>query len=145
MRARVGAILGITVMLLMLGTTKVRAEENSVVTVRAEEVRPATAWSAPPLHAGLAATLATLQALDVVSTVSAISSSHGVEANPMVGGLAEHPAAFAAVKGAMTAGTLVLMHRYAKHHPKAAVITMIAFNVGYSYIVANNFRIAAGR
>ena len=37
----------------------------------------------------------------------------------------------------MTAATLVAMHRYSKKHPKGAVITMIAFNIGYSFIVIN--------
>ena len=133
MRARFqGVQVGITVMLLLAGTSTVRAEE-------------ANKWASTPLRASLAGTFATLQVLDVVSTVNAVSSGRGVEANPMVGGLAEHPAAFAAVKGAMTAATLVAMHRYSKKHPKAAVITMIAFNIGYSYIVSSNFRIASGR
>ena len=133
MRARFrGVQVGITVMLLLAGTSKVRAEEPSK-------------WAAAPLQGGLAATFATLQMLDVVSTVNAVGSGRGVEANPMVGGLADHPAAFAAVKGAMTAATLVAMHHYSKKHPKAAVITMIAFNIGYSYIVSSNFRIASGR
>jgi hypothetical protein len=132
-------------MLLLAGTNTVRAEDAGPITVRAEEVKPRTAWAAAPLQGGLAATFATLQVLDVVSTVNAVSSGRGIEANPMVGGLVNHPAAFAAVKGAMTAATLVAMHRYSKKHPKAAVITMIAFNIGYSYIVSSNFRIASGR
>src|SRR4051812_16422045 len=117
MRARFRRVqVGVTVMLLLAGTSTVRAEE-------------ASKWAAQPIHASLAATFATLQVLDVVSTVNAVASGRGVEANPMVGGLANHAAAFAAVKGAMTAGTLLAMHRYSKTHPKAAVITMIAFNV----------------
>jgi len=146
MRARFYAVqLGVTVMMLLLGTASVRAEEADAPRVLADVVPPPTRWAAPALEVSLAASYATLQALDVFSTVTAVRSGRGQELNPMVGGLADRPAAFAAVKGAMTASTLFLMHRYAKHHPKAAVISMIALNIGYSYVVSQNLRIAAGR
>lgn len=130
MRARFRGVLGFTVMMLMAGATHVHAEEINGPT---------------PLHKSLFTSYAVLQALDVVSTVTALNSGNGREANPIVGGLAGHPAAFAAVKGAGAVSTLFFMHRYAKKHPKAAVITMIAFNAGYSYIVTRNLQIAAGR
>jgi hypothetical protein len=133
MRARLrGVQVGVTLMLLLAGTHTVRAQD-------------AGTWAAPPLQGGLAATFATLQVLDVVSTVNAAGSGREQEANPMVGGFANHPAAFLAVKGAMTAGTLLAMRRFSKQHPKAAAITLIAFNIGYSYVVSSNFRIASGR
>ena len=145
MRARFSGVLGFTVMMLLAGSTSVRAEEAGAITVRAAEVAPPSPWASKPLQKSLFATYAMLQVLDVVSTTHAINSGNGVEANPMVGDLASHPVAFAATKGAMTASTLFLMHRVGKKHPKAAVITMIAFNIGYSYVVSRNFQIAAGR
>ena len=145
MRGRWRTGLGITVMLTVLGTGTVRAEEAGAVTVRAEEIAAPTPWAAPPLHAGLFATYATLQALDFVTTVNAVHSGRGQEINPLVGDLAKHPAAFAATKGVSTLLTLVFMHRYAKEHPKAAAITMMVFNAAYTYVVASNARIAYAR
>jgi len=116
---------------------------------RAQAPAPApivdSTWAAKPLHLSLNTTYATLQALDVISTLQAIHSGHGQELNPMLGDLVNHPVAFGAVKGGLTFATMFAMKRYAKEHPKAAAITLIAMNIGYSYIVSNNFRIAAGR
>lgn len=136
MRGRFRTIqLVIMVCLLLMGTT----------VVQAQDIKAPSTWSAAPLHVGLAASYATLQALDVVSTVKAVGSNRGQEVNPMLGNLAEHPVAFAAVKGGVTLATTLMMRRYAKEHPKAAAITMIGLNIGYAYIVSSNFRIASGR
>ena len=148
MRARVRGLLGFTVMMLLAGSTTVRAagsDAADVITVHAVEVReaaPSGPWASTPLHHSLFTAYAALQALDVVSTVTALRSGNGREVNPIVGDLAKHPAAFAATKAVATLGTLVFMHRFAKDHPRAAMITMIAFNAGYSYVVARNLQIA---
>jgi len=145
MRARFSGVLGFTVMMLMAGTASVRAEDGDVAAVHAEVVAPPTAWAARPLEKSLLTTYAALQALDVITTVHALHNGTGQEVNPIVGDLAKHPAAFAATKGVATLCTLVFMHRFAKEHPKAAAITMIAFNAGYSYVVARNLQIGTGR
>jgi len=145
MRGRLPTGLGLTVMLMVLGTGTVRAEDAGAVTVRAEEAALPTAWAAQPLHNSLFATYATLQALDFMTTINAMHNGRGEEINPLVGDLAKHPAAFAATKGVSTLLTLVFMHRYAKAHPKAAAVTMIALNAAYSFVVASNARIAYAR
>ena len=120
----------------VIGGTRARAQE--IITIDSP-------WAGKRLHLSLNTSYATLQALDVISTLQATQSGPGQEANPMLGGLVDHPVAFSAVKGGLTFATMFAMKRYAKEHPKAAAITLIAMNIGYSYIVSNNFRIAAGR
>jgi hypothetical protein len=70
-----------------------------------------------------------LQALDAHST-------------SRVAGLAHRPILLMGAKTAVTAGTIVLMERFRKRHPKAAMLTMMALNSAYAVIVVRNSRIA---
>jgi len=106
---------------------------------------PSTRWASAPLHNSLAASFAALQGLDVASTMIAVRQAKLVEANPMMRSLVEHPIVFGAVRGALTAATLVSVRGLAKHHPKAAAITLIGLNAGCAFVVASNLRLAAGR
>ncbi len=107
--------------------------------------QPATGWSAPALHASLAVTFVGLQAVDVATTLHAVRSGKGVEANLLVGGLANHPAALIAVKGALTAATVLSINSFSKKHPKSAVFAMIGLNAASAVIVGSNFAIIASR
>jgi hypothetical protein len=89
-------------------------------------------------------TLMTLQVLDVHSTVRAVNAGHH-EANPLMRGIADNTAALAAVKGASTAGLVLLTERLRKNHPRKAVILLTAMNVALAAVVANNYRIGTGR
>jgi hypothetical protein len=104
-----------------------------------------TGWSAPALHISLSASFASLQTLDVVTTLRSVHSGAAVEANPLVAGLARHPAALVGLKAGLTAATIVSMRGFAKAHPKAAALTLIGLNVGSAFVVGSNFRVSSAR
>jgi len=90
----------------------------------------------------LNATFATLQGLDVHSTLRAQSRTNGRELNPVVGVLLDKPAALVAFKAASSAGLIYLSNRIAKHNHAAAVITMIGMNCAYGFVAWHNYSIA---
>jgi hypothetical protein len=111
--------------------------------------RPATdnSSAAPPPHRPAAlmplyVTLATLQALDVDSTMRALRNG-GREANPVVGGIVESPGTLAAIKAATTGGVVLMMERLRKRHPKAAVFLMIGVDSAFATVTAHNYGLAA--
>jgi hypothetical protein len=104
-----------------------------------------TAWSAPALRLSLTSAFVGLQALDVATTLHGVRSGSAVEANPLISGLTKSPAAFVAVKGALTAATVASVNSLARKHPKAAVLTMLALNAGSAFVVQSNFRVAITR
>jgi hypothetical protein len=106
---------------------------------------PPTRWSAPALHVSLAATFVGLQALDTATTIHAVRSGAAVEANPLVGGLANHPVALVAVKSALTTATVLSMHSFSKKHPKGAAVAMIALNAASALVVRSNLALIATR
>ena len=107
--------------------------------------RPRTGWSAPALHASLSTAFAGLQALDTATTLSSVHARTAVEANPLMGDLAKRPAAFICLKAGLTMTTILSMRALSRNHPKAAVLTMIALNVGSAFVVGSNFRVALPR
>ena len=110
-----------------------------------EEPKPLapTGWSAPALHVSLSTSFAALQALDVATTLRAVHTGSGVEANPLLGGLSKQPAALIGLKAGLTAATIASVHGLSKSHPKAAVLTMIGLNVGSAFVVRSNLGVAA--
>ena len=84
----------------------------------------------------LLATYAVAQGLDMASTIKARSRG-AVEANPVMQGSYGKGIA---VKAAMSAVTMLAVRGMEKKSKKAAVITMIAMNVGTAAVVANNMR-----
>lgn len=91
-----------------------------------------------PLYMGFAA----LQAGDVVSTFRALDRGAS-EANPVMGGLVQHRAAFVALKAGMTAGTLLMSERLWKKNRVAAVAMLVALNGAYAAVVAHNARVVS--
>ena len=85
-----------------------------------------------------------LQALDAHSTSRAVASGAS-ESNALLAGLAHRPTLLMGAKMGMAAGTIVLMERFRKRHPKAAMVTMMALNSAYAVIVVRNSRIAHQR
>lgn len=85
-----------------------------------------------------------LQALDAHSTSRALSSG-ATESNALLAGLAHRPTLLMGAKIGVAAGTIVLMERFRKRHPKAAMVTMMALNSAYAVIVVRNSRIAHQR
>jgi hypothetical protein len=82
-----------------------------------------------------------LQALDAHSTFQGLARG-GREANPLMRGVAESPAAFVAVKAGATAGTIYLTEKLWKRNKAAAIATMIGANVAYGLIVSHNYGVA---
>jgi uncharacterized protein DUF5658 len=113
----------------------------------AQIVRPRPAFEAPQstprpvVLVPMYASFATLQALDYHSTTTALSSGVGREANPLMRGVADNPAAFAAVKAGTTAGTIWIAERMRKKHPAGAVVFMLASNAAMAAVVAHNYAI----
>jgi hypothetical protein len=107
--------------------------------VFAQELNPAaqTGRALVPLYMSLGV----LQALDVHSTTRAIRAG-GVEANPLMRGVAQEPGAMLAVKAGGVASTIWLTHKLAKRSKTGAFILMAAVNSAYAVVVANNYRAA---
>src|SRR5918993_4904654 len=85
----------------------------------------AQAYSEEAAFGTLYTSFGLLQALDAHSTSRALASG-AVESNGLVAGIADRPILLMGAKTAVTAGTIVLMERLRKRHPKAAMLTMMA-------------------
>ena len=106
---------------------------------------PATASAQPYSEGAAFGTLYTsfglLQALDAHSTSRALASG-ATESNAVLAGMAHRPILLMGAKTAAAAGTIVLMERFRKRHPKAAIVTMMTLNAVYAVVVVRNSRIA---
>lgn len=120
----------------------------SALAVEAPEVEPTTPYrvtlESRNLRVGMYASFVTLQALDGISTLKALSAG-GREANPTMSGVAGWPVGLFAVKTWTTAGMLLLAERLAKRNKVAAFAMMAALNTGYAAVVAHNYRAAGAR
>ena len=88
-----------------------------------------------PLYASFAG----LQALDAHSTVRALQNG-GSEANPLMRGLADRPAALYAVKAGVAASAILLTERLRPRHRVGAVALMAALDSLYTMVVVHNYR-----
>jgi hypothetical protein len=86
-----------------------------------------------------------LQVADVTTTLKALDSGRGREANPFMSGVANSPAALIGVKAATSVMTILLIEKVRKTHPVAATVSMVAINATMAAIVVNNTRVAAGQ
>lgn len=107
-------------------------------TARPSPRRDAPRVSALALHS-LYVTTATVQMLDVHSTVQAMSRG-AVEANPLMAGLVQHRGAFVAAKAGVAAMTIYAARHLARSNKAGAIVAMVAINSAYAMIVANNYR-----
>jgi len=105
--------------------------------------RPVTLGS-KELRVSMYASFVTLQALDGISTLKALSAG-GREANPVMTGVVGSPAGMFAVKAGTAAATVFLAERLAKHNKVASFVMMAALNTGYAAVVAHNYRVAGAR
>ena len=96
-----------------------------------------------PVLASLYASTAIMQALDVHSTLKAFNTG-AVEGNPLIAGIANHKAAFIATKAAVAFGTIYAARQVAKHNKIAAVVTLVAINSAYAFVVSHNYKVARG-
>jgi hypothetical protein len=110
----------------------------SPLTEPAPAVRPLRLAALMPLYG----TLIGLQALDLDSTMKAMASRTGREANPVMYSLVGRPAAVVAVKAAATGAIVFGSERLRRtHHPVAAVMLMIGINSTYAMVVAHNYAV----
>jgi hypothetical protein len=84
-----------------------------------------------------------MQALDVHSTLSAFRAG-AVEGNPLMAGVTGNRAAFMAVKAGVAASTVLAARQLAKRNKVAAVVTLVAINSAYAFVVNHNYKIARG-
>ena len=124
---RIAWVLALTLLLVM--PARVFAQELGP---RAESAR-----SIVPLYVSFAV----LQALDVHSTTRALNRG-GVEANPLMRGVAQQPLALMAVKAGGAASTIWLTSKLAKRSRTGAFILMAAVNSAYALVVTHNYRAA---
>jgi hypothetical protein len=100
-------------------------------------VEPRRPGALVPLYASFAA----FQVVDAQSTLHALSRG-GVEANPIMKGIAGKPVALVAVKAAATTGVIVASEKMWKKNRTAAVVFMLAANSAMAWVVQNNYRAA---
>src|SRR5919198_3772083 len=101
--------------------------------VSAPATSPAPAAQRPVVLIPLYASFASLEALDVVSTLHAFDAGTG-EGNPLLATV-RSPAALAAIKGASAAGLIWATERLRREHPIAAVVVMVAANSALATVV----------
>lgn len=96
-----------------------------------------------PVMASLYATTAIMQALDVHSTLGALSRG-GVEKNPLVATATRNKAAFIALKAGVAFSTVMAARNMSKRNRVAAIVTLVAINSAYALVVNHNYRVARG-
>ena len=89
----------------------------------------------------LYASTAIMQGLDVHSTMAVLKHGGG-EANPIMGGLVKNKAAFIGVKAGVAAGTILAARQIGKRNKVAAIVTLVAINSAYAFVVQHNYRVA---
>lgn len=103
------------------------------------EPKPGRGVVLPVMYLGLG----TLQALDTHSTFRAVDAGLA-EQNPLMRWAVDHPVAFVSLKGAATAGTILVAEKIRKKYPKRAVAFMAAINAAYAVVVIHNYRAPSG-
>jgi hypothetical protein len=97
----------------------------------------------PPRRLGvmlpLYASFAGLQMLDAHSTMRALENG-GAERNPLLGDLAQQPAALFAFKAGVTASTILLTEKLRSKHRVGAIALMVALDSFYAMVVVHNYR-----
>ena len=88
---------------------------------------------------------AVANAADLATTLSALKCGGVMEANPVLAPFASHPVALTAVKGGLTLGTMVLLWKLHKEHPKAAFYLSVAGAAATSVAAVHNARLMRGR
>ena len=91
----------------------------------------------PALYVGSAI----LQGYDAYSTLTVLKHG-GREANPMMKGITQYPAAFIGMKAVVTATSIVAAERMWKNHNRVgAIVTMAVSNGLMAYVAAHNSRV----
>jgi Domain of unknown function (DUF5658) len=133
-----------TIALMLIGAPAFGGAKLDEPNVAAQEAPSpgAAAPSRPPALVPLYVSFATLQILDVHSTLRAPDFG-GQEANPILGGIVGSPALFVAAKAGVTTAVILVTERLWKRNKAAAVLMMIGLNSAYAGVVARNYRVEA--
>jgi hypothetical protein len=103
--------------------------------------RPAPGTQSSTALKSLYATTIVMQGLDVHSTLAVVSRG-GAEANPLMAGLVDNPAAFIGIKAAVATTTILAARKISKRSKTAAIVTLVAVNSAYALVVSHNYRVA---
>lgn len=76
---------------------------------------------------------------DIAMTASCISTQACTEANPIMRPLADHPAAFGAVKAGITVGAVLGIWKATARHPKARVVALLGVLALQAVVVGVNY------
>lgn len=88
----------------------------------------------------MAALTMTLQLADAKVTLTGLRQPGISEANPLMRGLVQHPAAVYAFKAGVGTSIILVTHEIAKHHPKRAFWFAVGVNVAQGFVVWHNVR-----
>ena len=124
------------------GAAPEAAEQASAASTMASPpaVNAPEAVHRPALLVPLYMSFATLQALDIHSTLRAPQFG-GREANPVLQGVVGSPGGFIAAKAGIAAGMIYVTEKLWKRNRAAAIITMLALNSTYSVVVGHNYAV----
>jgi hypothetical protein len=126
----------------LIGVSPAIAQSESALSIPADATAAAPASVSPRPSLTLPAlqvSFGALQIMDVVSTRRALNAGL-TEANTAMRGVVDRPLAVAAVKAGATATTIYLVNRIARKNRAAAILTMVAINSAYSFVVVRNIR-----
>ena len=99
----------------------------------------------PAALPALYVSLAGLQAYDGYSTIKGVRDG-ATEANPLVGGLANQPAAFWTLKAVSTATTIYFAEQLWRQHKRGqAILTMVVANAVMGAVAAHNTSVIKAR
>jgi hypothetical protein len=104
----------------------------------------ASAWALSEIRGCQAQALKISQAVTVGLAAGDVATTWGhadMEANRIMKGVVAHPARMVAVKGAVTATQVWILHKGGKAHPRWALWSSIGFNIGQGLIVWHNWRV----
>lgn len=143
-RAQDAPAIGVDVRLVTAASLRQEAQATGVTIERPVAPRvaaPATANSRSPLLMFLYGFTVGTQATDVHSTRLALEAG-AYETNPFMKAISANTGRLIAVKGGMTVGTIVLSERLARHHKTTAILTLVAINTAYAYVVHHNYSVS---
>jgi hypothetical protein len=119
-------------------TAPIELQAPPAMAIRAREQK---APQRPNALVPLYVSYATLQALDIHSTISGLDRG-AAEANPLMKRMTTLPAGLIAVKVASTAGVFYTTERLWKNNRVAAVVFMVGANSAMAWVVQHNYRAA---
>jgi uncharacterized protein DUF5658 len=120
-----------------------KEEDQHPIVIASVTTEPATIrpGALMPMYVGLVG----LQAYDGYSTTRGVRSG-GSEQNPLVGGLANQPAAFWTLKAVSTVSTIYFAEQlWRTHHPVQAIVLLAVANGAMAAVAAHNASWLASR